>query len=55
MLSEKWQVLRNIKEGTLTFSGFTHRTKETLLAKGNLYRQMRHRKDGKKGLIHPVS
>lgn len=48
MLSEKWQVPRNIKEGTLMFLGFTHITKETLLAIGKLYRQMRHRKEGEK-------
>lgn len=48
MLSEKWQVPRHIKEGALMFLGFTHKTKENLLAMGKLYRQMRHRKEGRK-------
>lgn len=53
MPSEKWQVPRNIKEGALMLLGFTHRTKENLLAMGKLYRQMRHRKERKKRSYPP--
>lgn len=46
---------RSLKEETLIFLAFAQRTKGTLLAKGNLYRQMMHRKEGKKeSLIHPT-